>query len=87
MVLSEVDELDLKIIKTLQEDARASYRKVAEKLDIATGTVQNRVHRLEDIGIIQGYHCHLNYAKLGFNITALIGISIKKEDTARLKRS
>src|SRR3989338_8642611 len=72
--MSKIDELDLKIIKEFQIDARQSYREIAEKLSIAEGTVYNRVNKLKDMGIIRKFMVDINYSKLGYDLTAIIGI-------------
>ncbi len=78
----KVDQLDLDILKELRQDGRQSYRKLAGKLNVATGTVQARIKRMEDSGIITGYHAGINFAKIGFNITAIIGV-MGKQDVMR----
>ncbi|WP_297509604.1 Lrp/AsnC family transcriptional regulator [Thermococcus sp.] len=72
-----VDELDRKIISLLQKNARLSYREIARELNVAVGTVYNRIKRLEEEGVIKGYSPILDYEKLGFGLTALIGIKAK----------
>jgi DNA-binding Lrp family transcriptional regulator len=68
----KVDDVDRKIIRLLQEDARKSFNKIAESLGIAVGTAYNRVKNLEDKGILKGYTIMLDSAKLGYGLTALI---------------
>ena len=68
----KVDEIDQKIIRLLQEDARKSFNKIADKLDIAVGTAYNRVKNLEDKGVLKGYTIMLDATKLGYGLTALI---------------
>ncbi len=65
------DETDLDILKLLQKDARLSFRSIAEKLQIAAGTVHNRVKKLEKEGIIKGYSVVLDHEKLGYQLTVL----------------
>lgn len=79
-----IDNLDLQILKELKRDARLSYRKIAEKLHVATGTIQSRIQRLEGAGVINDYHASLNYEKLGYGITALIATCIKRKDIDRI---
>jgi len=67
-----VDEVDRKIIRVLQKDARKSFNKIAENLGIAVGTAYNRVKSMEDNGILKGYTIILDSAKLGYNLTAII---------------
>lgn len=68
----QLDDLDVKILRLLEEDARRSSREIAEKLEVATGTVYNRVKRLTDQGIIKGYIPIIDASKVGFELTALI---------------
>ena len=67
-----MDDVDRKIIRLLQEDARKSFNKIADSLGIAVGTAYNRVKNLEDKGILKGYTIMLDSAKLGYGLTALI---------------
>ncbi|MCW4023368.1 MAG: Lrp/AsnC family transcriptional regulator [archaeon] len=68
----KVDEIDRKIIRLLQEDARKSFNKIADSLGIAVGTAYNRVKNLEDSGILKGYTILLDSARLGYGLTSLI---------------
>ena len=72
-----IEELDLQILRVLQQDARSSYRDVARKLKIAVGTVHSRVKKLEDANVIRGFSLNLDYSKLGYAITALILLRAK----------
>ncbi|ADT83242.1 MULTISPECIES: Lrp/AsnC family transcriptional regulator [Thermococcus] len=69
-----IDELDRKILSLLQKDARLSYREIAKKLNVAVGTVYNRLKRLEEEGILKGFYPKLDYEKLGYELTAIIGV-------------
>ncbi|GAB6135989.1 Lrp/AsnC family transcriptional regulator [Thermococcus prieurii] len=81
-----VDELDLKIISLLQRNARLSFREIARELDVAVGTVYNRIKKLEEEGVIRGYTPVLDYEKLGFGLTALIGIKAQGRKIAEIER-
>ncbi len=67
-----MDDIDRKIMRLLQEDARKSFNKIADSLGIAVGTAYNRVKILEDRGVLKGYTIMLDSAKLGYGLTALI---------------
>jgi DNA-binding Lrp family transcriptional regulator len=75
-----VDELDIQILKILKKDARLSYREISKRLNVAAGTVQHRISRMEKDGTIGDYHAHLDYSKIGYNISALIGMMIRRPD-------
>ncbi len=73
----EVDDKDLAIIRELRENGRASYREIAEDIDVSPGTVRNRINELQEKGIIRGYHAVIDWDKLGYDVTAIIGIEVK----------
>jgi len=81
-----VDELDVKILSLLQENSRLSYREIARELKVAVGTVYNRVKRMEEEGIIRGFMPVLDYEKLGFGLTALIGIKAQGRKIQDIER-
>lgn len=60
-----LDPLDADIVRLLQQDARLSYREIAERLGSTTPTVSARVKALEDIGLLRRYRAELDPAVLG----------------------
>ena len=54
-----MDSTDLALIGLLRGNARASVATLARKLGVARGTVTQRIHRLEDAGVIVGYMVRL----------------------------
>jgi len=81
--LAKLDELDFYILKLLEQDARLSYRKIADKLKISVGTVHNRINKLQLSGIIKkdGFLLNLDEQKLGFNLKFVILVSIDGKHT------
>jgi len=74
---SKIDGLDLKIIVELQEDARQSFKEIAERFGVAEGTVYNRVNKLKDLDVIKRFVPDIDYSKLGYDLSALIGIVVE----------
>lgn len=68
----KLDDIDFQIIRSLQEDSRMSYRKIADALGIAVGTVYNRIKRLEEEGVFKAYTVMADPTKLGYELTAVI---------------
>jgi DNA-binding Lrp family transcriptional regulator len=68
----KLDEIDLGIIRLLQENSRLSFNKIADRLRIAVGTAYNRVKNLEERGVLKGYSAVVDAEKLGYNLTVLI---------------
>jgi len=81
-----LDELDLAIIRELIKDGRASYRSIAKKLGISVATVASRVMALEKDGIIKGYTALVDYERLGYEITAIIELTISKGKLIEVQR-
>lgn len=67
----KLDNTDWAILRELQEDARLSYAEIGRRVGLSSPAVQERVHRMEDAGIIKGYHADINPAKIGFPIIAI----------------
>ncbi len=66
-----LDELDIKILKILQEDARQSSREIAKKLNVATGTIYSRIKKLTESEIIKGYTAIIEPTLVGFDLTVV----------------
>ncbi len=75
--MEKIDEMDLKILSELQEDARKSLREIAEKLGVTEATIYNRINKMRKMGIIEKFIPVINYSKLGYDLIAVIGITAK----------
>ena len=73
-----LDEIDRKLIEALMNNSRSSMRQLAAKLDVALGTIRNRLERLEKEGVIKGYNVVLDPAKVGWEMTVIVGLRITK---------
>lgn len=74
----EIDNTDLKILEILMQDAKRPYTEVARKVNVSQGTVHVRMNKMEEAGILEKTTLRINYAKLGYDITAFIGIYLEK---------
>ena len=70
-----LDEIDKNILRILQNNARTSYREIQDELGISIGTIHNRISKLKDRSIIEGYTLKLNNEKLGYKLSFLIRIN------------
>ena len=73
-----IKRLDEKILNCLIENARLSYRQIAQKLKVSVATIMHYVNRLEKEGIIKQYTAVLDHEKLGFDVGVLIEVKISK---------
>jgi Lrp/AsnC family leucine-responsive transcriptional regulator len=63
----ELDSVDKAILYYLQQDARrTSSGDIAEKLDLSASTVRTRLNKLEEEGVIRGYHIDIDYDLAGY---------------------
>lgn len=63
----ELDGVDKAILYHLQQDARrTSSSEIAEELDLSPSTVRTRLNKLEDSGIVRGYHIDIDYDLAGY---------------------
>ena len=74
----EIDNVDLKILALLSEDAKIPYTEIAKKVYVSGGTVHVRMRKMEEMGIVQGTTLNMDYSKLGYDITAFLGIYLEK---------
>lgn len=74
----QIDKTDLKILEILMQDAKKPFTEVAKKAFVSGGTVHVRMNKMEEAGIVEKTTLKLNYAKLGYDITAFIGIYLEK---------
>ena len=77
-MFTDLNETDLKILKSLLEDARFSSRQIAKNVGVSVGTVLSRIKKMEDDGLIKGYSVLLNHEKLGYQLTVVTEITVSK---------
>lgn len=70
-------ELDAKICHLLQEDARRSLSEVAELVGTSVPTVSEHVRRLEEAGVIRGYHAVIEPRAVDLDVSAFIFVDIE----------
>jgi DNA-binding Lrp family transcriptional regulator len=78
---ADLDEVDLQILAELQADGRITNVELARRVGLSAPPCLRRVRRLEEEGVIRGYHAELDPGALGFQITffALVGLESQKE--------
>jgi len=81
-----LDELDARILRVLNADARRSYRELARELGVAIGTVSARLKRLESSGVVHGYVPLLDQQRLGYDVLAVIGVKISRGRLLEVQR-
>jgi Lrp/AsnC family leucine-responsive transcriptional regulator len=69
-----VDEIDLKIVRLLHSNGRISHEQLAREVHLSRPAVHERVKRLEEEGVLQGYRALVNWGEVGLPITAFIWV-------------
>lgn len=77
--MKELDKIDLKILKLLQQNARIPMTELAEKVGLSTTPVTERVRRLERDNLITGYHAHLNPHALGQSLLVFVELKLRSK--------
>lgn len=72
----EIDSLDIKILNYLRKDARMPFLEIARKLYVSSGTIHQRIEKLKEAKIIIGSQVTLDYKKLNYGVTVLLGIHV-----------
>jgi len=67
-----LDSHDWSILRELQADARLSFKELARRVGLSSPAVAERVRRMEDAGVIAGYHAQVDPAKIGLPVMAPI---------------
>ena len=70
----KIDELNWRILKLLQENARESFTSVGRKVGLTPPAVAERVKKMEDLGILEGYKTKVSYTKAGYQLKAIINL-------------
>lgn len=80
-----LDEVDRRILAELQAEGRMTNVELARRVGLSAPPCLRRVRRLEEAGVIRGYHADLDPAALGWDVTffALVGLESQKESVLR----
>ncbi|BCU71605.1 Lrp/AsnC family transcriptional regulator [Stygiolobus caldivivus] len=73
----QLDEVDLKILKILQDDAKYPLEKIAEEVRAPKSTVAYRIKRLEKSGVIRGYHAYIDPSSLNLDYLVVTLVKAK----------
>jgi len=69
-----IDSLNNRILQCLQEDARQSNTAIAKQVGVSSPAVGERIRKMEDAGILQGYKAIVNPEAMGYQLKAIITI-------------
>jgi Lrp/AsnC family transcriptional regulator for asnA, asnC and gidA len=74
----QIDNVDVEILSMLIENAHIPYTEIAKKILVSAGTIHVRMKKLENLGIVKGATLIIDPIRLGFDLTAFLGIYLEK---------
>ncbi len=81
-----MDEIDRALISALQDDARCSYAELGRRVGLSAPAVAERMRRLENSGVITGYHASIDLKKAGYGIVAYVRLTSPPDLAPQLER-
>ena len=81
----DIDDTDKQILRLLQTQARMSITELSERVNLSATPCARRIKRLEDSGIITGYHTQSDAQKLGYPLAVFIAISMDRHTADRFE--
>lgn len=82
----KIDKTDKQILRFLQKDSNITIRELSKALSLSTTPIFKRIKRMEELGIIEGYHAKLNPEKLGKKLFAFVQVSLKEHTKAKVHK-
>ena len=67
-----LDETGWRLLQELQENARLSYSELGQRIGLSSPAVADRIRRMEEAGIISGYHAEVDLSRVGLPVQAII---------------
>ncbi len=81
-----MDSTDIRILKILQQEARISMKELGLRVNLTSPAVSERIKRLEESGVIEGYAAIVNPKKLKLHVEAIVHVSMKVSSHERFKK-
>jgi Lrp/AsnC family transcriptional regulator, leucine-responsive regulatory protein len=83
-----LDETSWLLLQELQQNARLSYSELGQRVGLSAPAVAERMRKIEEAGIITGYHAEVNLARIGLPVMAIIRLgSVAGQSCSRVASS
>jgi Lrp/AsnC family leucine-responsive transcriptional regulator len=79
-----LDKFDIAILKALQKDARLSLQVLGKQVGLTASPCWNRVRRMEEAGVIEGYSVQVNPEKIGLSETVILHVTLESHSDEAL---
>lgn len=84
--MANFDSRDKAILKELQADARLPVVEMAKRVNLSATPCTNRIRRMEQEGVISGYHARLNPIALDLRLLVFVMIKLRDTDEGTLRK-
>lgn len=78
--MARIDEIDIKLLNALQKDAKANTKELCEVTNLSKTPVYERIHRLENDGVITGYIATIDHSKVGLPLVVFCNVSLAEHN-------
>ena len=81
----DLDDVDRRIVTALHADARISNSALADLVGVAASTCHGRVRRLQEVGVIRGFHADIDPSAIGLPLQAMISVSLQSNARGKIE--
>ena len=74
--MDRIDDIDARILALLQQDGRMKRNRIAEEIGLSLPSVSDRMRKLEERGVLTGYHAVVDAKRLHLDITVFIRVTV-----------
>lgn len=82
---ADLDDVDRRLLAILHADARISNSALADAVGIAPSTCHGRVRRLQDLGVIRGFHADIDPAAIGLPLQAMVSVRLQSGARGKIR--
>jgi Lrp/AsnC family leucine-responsive transcriptional regulator len=82
--MADFDDIDLALIELLQKDARTPQAQLAAQVGLAASSVNERIRKLGERGLIEGYHAHISAEAMGYDLLVYLYVGWSKPETEKV---
>jgi DNA-binding Lrp family transcriptional regulator len=79
-IVAKLDQMDLAILKLLQQNARITVKEISDKVHLSTTPVHERIKRMEEAGVIKQYATLVDHSKVKKGLMVICYVSLKQHN-------
>ena len=87
IIKGDLDEKDWIVIHLVQSNARVTFAEIGRRTGLSPPAAAERLRRLEDAGVVLGYHAKINPGNLGLGMLAFIEMRVSRSEYPRFQKA